>query len=301
MSALLHRQTRNQFNGIISSRPQVVGVSGDAGAGKGYIAEHLAVAVLGISHDKLADYPYVLRLGDGKATDARSQTGVSVEQVRELQRFLSLTVPGTSAIRRIIIIENLDNAGREAQNALLKTLEEPPHDTMIIVTFSSTQHVLPTIHSRIHAIRINPVSLAGAKRYAGQHGHDETAITRAYYMSGGMAGLFIALLNNADDHPLVRSIGEARTLLTADRFERMARVDALTKQKDQSVESILEGLYRMLNASYHQKVQAQPSKPVPAASLKQIADKLELIDAALQDIRQNVSAKLVLSRLFISI
>jgi len=73
---------------------------------------------------------------------------ISIKQIEELQKFLSLKVPGKAEVRRTIIIEQADSMGVPAQNALLKTLEEPPKDTVIFLTSARSQDLLPTIRSR---------------------------------------------------------------------------------------------------------------------------------------------------------
>ena len=57
---------------------------------------------------------------------------------------------------KIIVINNIDNSSDEAQNKLLKTIEEPPKNVYFLVSASSLNNVLPTIKSRLVKIEINP-------------------------------------------------------------------------------------------------------------------------------------------------
>ena len=59
---------------------------------------------------------------------------------------------------KIIVIHNIDNSSEEAQNKLLKTIEEPPKNVYFLVSASSLNNVLPTIKSRLVKIEINPFS-----------------------------------------------------------------------------------------------------------------------------------------------
>lgn len=60
--------------------------------------------------------------------------------------------------KKIIIVEHVEKLGTNAANAFLKTLEEPPEDSIIILTTSSLNSLLPTIISRCNKIPFNPVS-----------------------------------------------------------------------------------------------------------------------------------------------
>lgn len=73
-----------------------------------------------------------------------------IEEVRNLNSFLSLTLPKPTAI----IIKDIDQTTTEALNALLKNLEEPQKNVTFILTASSEYKVLPTIVSRCQTIKI---------------------------------------------------------------------------------------------------------------------------------------------------
>lgn len=74
---------------------------------------------------------------------------ISIAHIRALIEFFQLKVPGRATIRRAAIIEQADAMTREAQNALLKILEEPPADSVLILTAINPQDLLPTIRSRV--------------------------------------------------------------------------------------------------------------------------------------------------------
>ncbi len=79
---------------------------------------------------------------------------IKIDQIREAINFLKLK----SEKGKVIIIENAENMNLEASNALLKTLEEPPANTLIILTTSNQNKLLPTIVSRTKKIRFRPLS-----------------------------------------------------------------------------------------------------------------------------------------------
>ncbi|MBQ7327565.1 MAG: hypothetical protein IJX00_01195 [Clostridia bacterium] len=61
---------------------------------------------------------------------------------------------------KIFVINNFDISTQEAQNKLLKVLEEPPKNVYFLISAQSEEKVLPTIRSRCDKIKINPMSQA---------------------------------------------------------------------------------------------------------------------------------------------
>lgn len=284
---LIHPYTQQQLEQVVNQSPHAIGLFGEVGSGKAQLARHLAARLLHTTPEQLAGHPYVLQL------DCARKTGI--EEIRSMQRFLSLTVPGEQTIRRCVILEDVHYLSGEAQNALLKTLEEPPVDTVLITTFSDSRAVLATIQSRLQVERVLAIDFEQVLQTYGST-HSPETLQRLYYMSGGLAGLLTALLEDSHEHPLILAINQARQLLGSTRFERIVAVDSLTKQKDIPVYDVVDGLYRLLEASYHQAVRNSQ-----IIKTRTIAARLSLVDEALQDLRQNVNPKLVLDRLFMSI
>jgi DNA polymerase-3 subunit delta' len=92
------------------------------------------------------------RLEDG-VTPIRFEgnTRISIDQIRELQDRLSMKAYEDRG--HVEIILDADRMGVEAANALLKTLEEPPEDTVLILLSSRWSALLPTVRSRAHLVR----------------------------------------------------------------------------------------------------------------------------------------------------
>lgn len=82
---------------------------------------------------------------------------IKVDQIRELQRSLILTP--YEAKFRIALILNFQRGNVNAQNALLKTLEEAPRKVILLLTANSAESLLPTISSRCEILRLRPTSI----------------------------------------------------------------------------------------------------------------------------------------------
>lgn len=228
---LLHAVTRQQLERFLAAPSHAVMLTGPAGSGKLALASALAEAVLELEADTLADHPYALQVKPeaGKA--------IGIEAVRVLEQFLSLKVPGSQSFDRVIIIENAHTLTTEAQNALLKTLEEPPQGTLLILTVHYPRAVLPTIRSRVQAIPINRLERSALEAHFQSRGFDAKAINQAYAITAGLPGLMHALLHEAD-HPLLAATVQARQLLSQSAYERLLSVDQLAKDKTLAADTI---------------------------------------------------------------
>jgi DNA polymerase-3 subunit delta' len=121
---------------------------------------------------------------------------VVVDQIRELvDRRLSLRrVEGR---RRFVVLDPADAMNPQAQNALLKTLEEPPEDTTLVLVAASPDALLPTIRSRCLRISFAPLPADVVAARLVAEGHAPEAARLAAALSGGSLGRALALDDDA--------------------------------------------------------------------------------------------------------
>lgn len=81
---------------------------------------------------------------------------IKVNSVREIRRESSMSTSDSRT--RVFIISGADAMNDASANTLLKTLEEPPGDTMFILTTSRREALLPTILSRCQLVRFDPLT-----------------------------------------------------------------------------------------------------------------------------------------------
>ena len=86
---------------------------------------------------------------------ARASDEIKIDQIRQAQDRISLKPFEGS--KNILIIDGAETLNVAAQNAFLKTLEEPPGTALIILVTSMPQSLLPTIRSRCQEIRFQPL------------------------------------------------------------------------------------------------------------------------------------------------
>jgi DNA polymerase-3 subunit delta' len=122
----------------------------------------------------------------------RSAPTVRLEQIRQVTQFLSR--PPLEANRAVVVLDNAELMAEPAANALLKTLEEPGHATIILLA-PSTEAILPTLVSRCQRIpffRLNPADMA---QVLTQTGHTEVLqYPELLTMAQGSPGAAIAAL-----------------------------------------------------------------------------------------------------------
>ena len=211
---ILHPRTKQQLQAALRQPPHALVLSGSIGMGKEHVALWLAAELVGAKD--IANFPYlhVVRPEAGKA--------ITIEQIRQLIASTTLTVPGAQAVSRLGIIIDAHTMTVEAQNALLKTLEEPPTGTVLLMTSAQPQALLPTIRSRAQTIELLKPPLSQLAPHAS---------AQQLKLSDGLPGLTFALAAEDQEHPLVQAAGIARELLAASAFNRLTQIEKIVKDK----------------------------------------------------------------------
>lgn len=140
----------------------------------------------GASHNLL----YLSRPVDEKTGKVKS--AITVDEVRRAGRFFSQT-SGTGNWR-IVIIDPADDMNRNAANAILKILEEPPKRALFLVLSHAPGKLLPTIRSRCLPLKLSPLddgALGAALANLGVTGSDASMIS----IAKGSVGEALKLLN----------------------------------------------------------------------------------------------------------
>lgn len=120
---------------------------------------------------------------------------ILIEQVRELLDHIAVRpVQG----RKVYLIQEADRMTPEAQNCLLKTLEEPPAYAVILMTASNFESLLITIRSRVVQFKLSRYSDDEIKRILKMHGKDVPDNDAAIACSGGIPARALDITGNPD-------------------------------------------------------------------------------------------------------
>lgn len=287
---VLHPTTNDQLRQFKARPSHAILILGPEGIGKGTITHHLAADLLGKAAESLENYPYIKVIAPDKQS-------ISIDSVRDLQQFAKLKVPAASqSISRIAIIEQAELLSIEAQNALLKLLEEPPIDTVLILAANNDQSLLPTIRSRVQTITVQEPTSEEIQKHFSNLAFNTAKVQQAYLMSGGLPGLMQALLSEDDEHPLVQAAQQARKILQVSPFERLVMVDTLSKQRTE-VLRLLFILQQMARAA----LQATAKKGENEPALKRWQHILAEVYEAEAALLSQAQVKLVLTNLLLNI
>ena len=210
VSALLpwHVKTWSLLTSTIERLPHALMLSGPLGLGKGAFARRFAQFLLCLSptaqqnpcghcHScKLymsgthPDFTLVAPVEIGRA--------IGVDQVRELNHFLSLK-PHTAS-RKLVIIDPADAMNINASNALLKQLEEPPLDSVLVLVTSAPNRLPATIRSRCSSIAFLLPKPADAVKWVEAAGIPQNRARAALTLAGGAPLLAVELAReNVDE------------------------------------------------------------------------------------------------------
>ena len=220
---------------------------------------------------------------------AEGRSEVLIEQVRELIARLG-TRPSRGA-RRVAIIDDAETLGIPAQNALLKTLEEPPGHTIIFMVAESERALLDTVRSRLRLVRFAPLAVGDIEAIvvarAGVDAERAAALAR---LARGSAGRALKLAGGAEPpiRDLLRALGEARRL---DFAQAQALAQEFFASREQAAENF-ELIARVLEEILCLKLMRTP----PAAAAPEIAETMTkmaesfALDAVLVSLKGAVEA-----------
>ncbi|WP_134678882.1 DNA polymerase III subunit delta' [Paracoccus ravus] len=120
----------------------------------------------------------------------RLRAEITVDEIRKLQSFFHMSA--SEGGHRVAIIDAADEMNPAAANALLKQLEEPPKDAVLILVAHQPGRLLPTIRSRCRELRLHPLAPSDMASILEQMAIGEDA-ERLSALAGGSAGEAIRL------------------------------------------------------------------------------------------------------------
>jgi DNA polymerase-3 subunit delta' len=284
---LLNKHTAAEANRLADSPSQFLILTGSPGSGKKALALELGSKLFG--SELTTEHPALLQV-----SLQPNKSEISIDQVRQTISNLKLTSPGKGNVRRILLIEDGQYLSEEAQNALLKTLEEPPADTQIFLTVDSASSLLPTIMSRGQILEVKPVDLAAAKKFFADIS-DDSEVEKAWLLADGSVGLMSSLLGQSDTHELKTAVTDAKKFIAASKYQRLARANEFNKNRRQ-VELLIEGLRKVIKTVQRQTI--LNDKPTNQKKITQARKQLDELSDAL---RANVSPKTIYLKLCLNL
>lgn len=251
---------------LVADPPHALLLTGARGIGKLAAAESWAHQITGRSSLTIVE-------PNEKGT-------IGIEQIRELYN----ATKTSRTERQVVIIRDAAGMGQDAQNALLKLLEEPRSGVHFVLTCDDTNLLLPTILSRVQNVQL--LSIADNILAQSAAGVDEATLRQALFIANGRPELFKQLI--ASDESMAKhseTMKQAKAIMAATRYERLCMINKLSKDRETLVD-ILEALSRMVQLML---VRDPSDKWVRSA---------DLLQDTLSAIKQNGNLRAQLTKLF---
>lgn len=215
---------------------------------------------------------------------------LGIEPIRDLIARLSLT---PSAKYKIIIIERAERMTTEAANCLLKILEEPPPQTLFMMTTDSLRELLPTVVSRCRVLHFQPCHERELKDFLSEKylGEDERKLDLVCELSLGRPGVAFTLLEDPQMMDFYTSLYRdlSRFLEFNNMFERFAYLQEIVEDR-QKIGIFLDIFTNIVR----KKMISEPQ------SHRRYVCLIELIYATKSALRHYVNPRLLLENMMLS-
>ncbi len=209
-------------NNKISHSYMFLGISG---IGKKIIAREFAIKILEVEDtENIPDLLYIEPDGNS----------IKIEQIREMQKKVQEKPIG--AKRKVYIIDQADKMTSEAQNCLLKTLEEPPEFVTIILIGVNENAFLTTIKSRCMILHFNKIDDEQLKKYLQENYGMQNITQNMLQMYQGSIGKALSLKDKEDIYQALERL--INQISSKDLIEITKSAEILYKEKDEVFEML---------------------------------------------------------------
>jgi DNA polymerase-3 subunit delta' len=192
-------------------------------------------------------YPDLHIIEVGQLDEQRGSTSseISIEQIIALQKKLALT--SYEGSWRVGLILNFWQASVSAANALLKTLEEPAPNVVLLLTSRTADDLLPTIVSRCEVLHLRPLSKQTVEEGLLSTGLEEQQAERLASISAGRPGFALRLVEEPEQlKQRSERIRELLNLLNASRSERFDYVENFHPRTGETLKDVRDEVVDLL-------------------------------------------------------
>ncbi len=213
---------------------------------------------------------------------------------------------------KVFVIREADRITTAAQNALLKTLEEPPATTFLILLVASLERLLPTTFSRCQLVSFSPLpqSFVAQRLRELRPELEDDAITYVAQLAEGSLGLAVQYVDDGIlavrelvVTPLERLDAAGGSTLVKEWMESAKALGAACRRRDPDIsdtEAQRQGLNVLLSLAsswYRDRLRSAATEAEAAVRAAVYADAISAINTAVQQVDLNANVQLCLEAL----
>lgn len=262
-------------------------ISGEDGIGKSILAEILGKLIL--NGDLNREYVDIINYKPSKAS-------FGVDDVREI--IDEINKKPFEGDKKVIIIHQGNKLTIQAQNALLKTIEEPPTEVYIIILCESLELILDTIKSRCEIYKLTPLTKDELYKYIAIKGYDysEEEKSSAIAFSEGIPGRIDRYFSDTELQELRDKIVDLLLQLTNNEIEAILEKEEQLvsyKQNKEEVINVLSSFIRdiLVNKEVYNEnliINRDKIKEIERLTNEMSFKKLNKMLLGLQEARKNI-------------
>lgn len=232
-------------------------ISGAAGTGKRTLASEIARYLLCTGERKPCgmcpacvqvrdgNHPDVILVQPGVPINPQVDKGLKSIPVDEIRMVNELVGQHTFVGgRRVVIIQRAEKMTTQAQNALLKTLEEPMEGTVFLLISDAPELLLPTIVSRCRALKLHPWPDDVILRVLKERGVEDSRAREALYVSGGSIGRAVEVAGDEGYWQRRREV--MRDFFALENRSDILKVSSAWKDRKEAANELLDDIEDML-------------------------------------------------------
>ena len=283
-SSLIENFKNRSSNGNLSHAQLI---SGEDGIGKSILAEILGKLIL--NGDLNREYVDIINYKPSKAS-------FGVDDVREI--IDEVNKKPFEGDKKVIIIHQGNKLTIQAQNALLKTIEEPPTEVYIIILCESLELILDTIKSRCEIYKLTPLTKDELYKYIAIKGYDysEEEKSSAIAFSEGIPGRIDRYFSDTELQELRDKIVDLLLQLTNNEIEAILEKEEQLvsyKQNKEEVINVLSSFIRdiLVNKEVYNEnliINRDKIKEIERLTNEMSFKKLNKMILGLQEARKNI-------------